>query len=337
MSLRLRLRLLLSALLGALLVVTVGAALQFREVSTLTDEVLGPDARMLAAAAEMQRLLGEPDRSAEFETAFREQLDRLFELDTTPEGQEVVQSVADAFETWAASSRDARAEVEEGVIRDAVADLVVVTAEQAGRTAESVRNEAIRTAIGLGILAAAVLVFGAWVTRSVRVSLLDRLEAIDAALTSIRRGDSSRRLGLGGDDELGRLAAALDHVLDLRDRAESAMQGRNSELRAMLVALLDRWPRPGAITGIDGEIIASTLSEDQERALRSVTPQLRAAARTLLSRKFVSASELATDLRVDAQHSFAIRALALGEQRILGWVADTGTGAVRGSGGGSSQ
>jgi hypothetical protein len=221
------------------------------------------------------------------------------------------------------------AEAEEAAIRDAVAALVVVTGEEEARTAEAVRTEASTAAIGLGVLAAAVFIVGAWVTRTVRASLLDRLLTIDGAVKAIRQGDSARRLGLGGDDELGRLAAALDHVLDLRDRAESAMQGRNSELRALLVALLKHWPRPAAITGIDGEIIVSTLSADQEDALRSITPQLRAAARTLLSRKFLSAAELATDLRVDATHAFAIQGLALGEQRIVGWLADFGPARVR--------
>jgi HAMP domain-containing protein len=239
MTLRLRLRLIHSAILGALLVVTVGSALQFRDIASAMDGILVPELP--------------PDAQA---------------------------------------------------------------------TAQNLQSEAITAAIALGILAAAALVIAAWVTRTIRMTLLDRLEQIEEAVLTIRRGDSTRRVGMSADDELGRVAAALDHVLDLRDKAESAMHGRNSELRALLVALLQNWPRPAAVTGIDGEIIVSTLSPEQEGALRSITAQLRAAARTLLSRKFVSAAELTTDLRVDETHAFAIKALAVGEQRIVGWIAE---------------
>jgi HAMP domain-containing protein len=245
MTLRLRLRLLVSVILGALLVVTIGAALQFREIASSTDAVLA-----------------------------------------------------------------------------------VLADEHARSTAEAVRDEATTAAVGLGILGAATLLIGAWVTRTIRVMLLDRLEAISDAVHAVRRGEAMRRVGMSDDDELGHVAAALDYVLDLRDKAESAMHGRNSELRALLVALLQNWPRPAAVTGIDGEIIVSTLSPEQEGALRSVTSQLRAAARTLLSRKFVSAAELTTDLRVDDTHAFAIKALALGEGRIVGWIAEFGPARV---------
>jgi hypothetical protein len=170
-----------------------------------------------------------------------------------------------------------------------------------------------------------VLLFGAWMSRLARRSLFDRLAVIDHAVAQIRRGETCRRLGLEGDDELARVGAALDDVLDRHDRAEAAMQGRNREFRALLVALLHRWPRPAAITGIDGEILASTLSADQEDALRTITPQVRTAARTLLSREFLTAAELETDVRIDATHAISIRALALSGRRIVGWLADFGT------------
>src|SRR5688572_24432946 len=110
MTLRLRLRLLFSAILGALLVVTVGSALQFREIAAAVDElILAPG----------------------------------------------------------------------------------TTVEQAQAAAENVRDEATTAAIGLGILGAAVLVIGAWITRMIRTLLLDRLIAIDAAVQSIRRGEST--------------------------------------------------------------------------------------------------------------------------------------------------
>jgi hypothetical protein len=247
MTLRLRLRLVLSALLGSLLVVTVSASLQFREMAQRGAEI---------AAAE-------------------------------------------------------------------------AAAPEVAAMGDAIRVEATTAAIGLGVLAAFVLVFGAWVSSVARRVLFDRLARFDRVVASTEEGELTRRVGLLGDDELARVGAALDSVLDVRDRAEAAMQGRNREVRALLVSLLHHWPRPAAVTGIDGEIIVSTLDPAQEEALRSIATQVRAAARILLSRKFVSAAELATDVRVDAKHVISIRALALGEQRIVGWLATFGASAPR--------
>jgi hypothetical protein len=85
--------------------------------------------------------------------------------------------------------------------------------------------------------------------------------------------------------------------------------------------VLRQFPQPVAITGIDGEVIASTLSPTDEDRLRSLTPQVRKAASILLSRGFVSATELATDVSFAEGGIVHIRALALGEQRIVGWLA----------------
>lgn len=242
MSLRLSIRLLLSGLLGFLLVVTVGAALQFNEIATMAQDLAEPD---LAAAS-----------------------------------------------------------------------------------GSAIRAAASTAALGLGIVGALALLLGAWISRTVRRSLLERLSAIDVALTSIDRGDRTRRVSLGGSDELSRFGAVLDRALDERDRADAAAQGRSSELRAMLVALLHERSEPAAITGIDGEILVSTLSADQEEALRSLTPQVRRAARTLLSRGFVSAAELVTSVEVEGTHRVEIRALAVGERRVVGWLAVFARGAA---------
>jgi hypothetical protein len=320
MSLRLRLRLVLSGLLGALLVVTVGAALQLREIASLTETVLGPAAQVLDATTRMQGLLAEPERGAPFEEAFREQLASIEQVQKTQEEQRAADRLVEEFEMWIAARLSSGAPADESSLRDAVAMLTTLAGEQSSDSVQAVHFEASTTAVGLGVVAAALLVFGVWVSRLARLTLFDRLAAIDHAVAAVRRGETTRRLGLLGDDELGRVAAALDHVLDLRDRAESAMKGRNAELRALLVALSHHWPDPVAVTGIDGEIIASTLSPQQEDILRSISARLREAARTLLSRRFLSAAELATDLRIDA-HVIAVRALALGEQRIVGWLA----------------
>jgi len=207
------------------------------------------------------------------------------------------------------------------MVRDAVAALAVEAGRNATSSTESIRAEATTTAVGLGILGAVVIVVGVWLLRLFRTTLFDRLATIDRAAVAIQAGETARRVAIHGDDELGKVARALDLVLDMRDRDEAAVRGRNRELRAVLVALLRQWPATAAITGIDGEIIVSTLSSDEEEILRSLTPQVRAAARTLLSRGFVSAEGLDTEIRLASGHVARLRALAIGDVRIVGWLA----------------
>ena len=196
----------------------------------------------------------------------------------------------------------------------------IAAGERGVEELETLRSEALTSAAGLGILGGLVLVLGAWVSRSARVRILERLARIEQTAAAIQVGDVTRRVGDRGADELARVAAALDVVLDLRDRDEAAAQGRNRELRAVLVALLREWPHPVAIAGIDGEILVSTLSFEEDEAFGSITPELRKAARTLLSRRFLSPAELATEIRTDSRHWVRVRALTVGGERMVGWL-----------------
>jgi hypothetical protein len=165
-----------------------------------------------------------------------------------------------------------------------------------------------------------MLVVGVGIARMLRHNVLDRLATIDMAATEIMQGERARRVNLTGEDELARIARTLDEVLDHGDRRDAESRGHNREVRALLVALLHRWPKSAAITGIDGEIIVSTLTPDTEQVLRSLTPRVRAAAKILLSRGFVTASELETEISGPDYHA-RVQALALGGQRIVGWLA----------------
>jgi hypothetical protein len=209
--------------------------------------------------------------------------------------------------------------VADDAVRDAVAKLSARASDQATNTAALIRTEAVTAAVGLGVLGATALVLGVWVSRAVRRELLDRLTSIDAAAAAIRDGDAMRRFDVGRDDELTRVAEAINAVLDRRDRDEAAMRGRNRELRALLAALVREVGAAAAVTGIDGEVLASALSQDQERVVEDLTPLVRNAARNLLRRGFVSPTELVTDLEQGGHH-VAIRALVLGDRRIVGWL-----------------
>lgn len=187
--------------------------------------------------------------------------------------------------------------------------------------ADELAARASTAAFGLAIVGLIVLIVGVWVVRTIRSGLLDRISSLDQAAIAIQQGDDVRRVALTGNDELARIGQALNFVLDLRARSDAEMRGHNREVRSVLVALLRQWPQAAAITGIDGEIIVSTLSSEAEEILRSLSPKVRAAAKILISRGFVSASELSTTINTGGGHIAHVRALAMGEQRIVGWLA----------------
>jgi hypothetical protein len=140
------------------------------------------------------------------------------------------------------------------------------------------------------------------------------------AASEILAGERARRMTVDGSDELARIARTIDILLDQSARREAELRGHNREARALLVALLHQSPKPAAVIGIDGEIIVSTLSAEADQILHSLTPRVRAAAKILLSRGFLTAAELSTDINTNLGR-VRIQALALGEQRIVGWLA----------------
>jgi hypothetical protein len=186
---------------------------------------------------------------------------------------------------------------------------------------DAIASQATTAAVGLGLVGVLALLAGALVTRAFQTGFLDRLYELELAALDIEQGDDARRVPVLGDDELARIARALNLALDNHDRDVAELRGRNREMRALLVALLRQWDGSVAITGIDGELLASTLLPEDEQRLRDLTPQLRKAASLLLARGFVSPSELTTDITFAAGGVLHIRALALGEQRIVGWLA----------------
>lgn len=323
MSVHLRLQIILAALFGALLIISIGTALQFRQIAVSAEDLLGPDARLLEAAAEMQRLLGGSARGPAFEQAFRGQLAEIEDAETTYDEQQFAAEINIAFEELMAQYQvTEQSYLEEKTLAEAVGAFTAQVGREATQSAEIMASHATNAAVALGMLGVIALIAGAGVFRNVRSVLLQRLTALDQAAVDIHQGDSGRRVAVEGTDEIARIGHALNSALDLRDRGDAEMRGRNREVRALLVALLREWPRAAAITGIDGELIVSTLSTEEEERLRSLTPQVRKAASILLSRGFVAAAELSTDISFPDGSALKIRALALGEQRIVGWFAE---------------
>lgn len=183
-------------------------------------------------------------------------------------------------------------------------------------------RSAIEAAVLLGVLVTVALLSLGPLSRSLQRDVLGRLSEVGQVTEAIAGGDRRRRVRDANKDELGQVARQLNEALDRQQELESLMLGRLLEQRRVLVGLMKQWPLPAALIGIDGEVVASTLSEGDEAELDRLTPRVRMAASVLMTRKFVRAEELAADIKAsDGRRVVQVRALASGDNQIAGWLA----------------
>lgn len=181
---------------------------------------------------------------------------------------------------------------------------------------------AIEAAVLLGVLVTVALLSLGPLSRSLQRDVLGRLSEVGHVTEAIAGGDRRRRVRDSYQDELGQVARQLNEALDRQQELESQMQGRLLEQRRVLVGLMKQWPMPAALIGIDGEVVASTLSEGDEAELDRLTPRVRMAASVLMTRRFVRAEELSADIKAsDGLRVVQMRALASGDNQIAGWLA----------------
>jgi HAMP domain-containing protein len=187
---------------------------------------------------------------------------------------------------------------------------------------DAASRSAIEGAVLLGVLVTIALLSLGFLSRSLQRDVLGRLTEVGHVTEAIAAGDRRRRVRDFYQDELGLVARQLNAALDRQHELESQMQGRLLEQRRVLVGLLNQWPTPAAMIGIDGELVASTLTVDDEAELHRLTPRVRMAAKVLMTRRFVKAEELAADIKAsDGKRVVQIRALASGDNQIAGWLA----------------
>jgi NtrC-family two-component system sensor histidine kinase KinB len=146
-------------------------------------------------------------------------------------------------------------------IRDAHFRSSQAAAAQASRTAT-------RSMATVGVISAiAVLVFVAIVLHLARVLLLP-LRAMTNAVKAFRRGEFTRRIDVGRDDELGRLASDLNEMADELERFRRANIGEVLRAKATLEATLEALP--DAVAVIDPDRRVSSANPQAVRVLGPV-------------------------------------------------------------------
>ncbi|MBL8973064.1 MAG: methyl-accepting chemotaxis protein, partial [Myxococcales bacterium] len=150
-------------------------------------------------------------------------------------------------------------------------------------------RSAVEGAVLLGVMVTVALLSLGFLSRSLQRDVLGRLTEVGHVTEAIAAGDRRRRVRDFYQDELGLVARQLNAALDRQHELESQMQGRLLEQRRILVGLMNQWPTTAGMIGIDGELVATTLTPEDEAELHRLTPRVRIAAKVLMTRRFVKA------------------------------------------------
>jgi len=356
MTLRTRILLGYGYLIGLLLLSVSVAAINSQRVAGTAKQILDRNIQSLGQAIEMLTQLERQDSETllgllqpatgthleDAEHAFEVALaaaDETSKTSVDDEDREVLTSLREEFDDYRrarsdllsrvyddplSAAEDYRAGAQKAFLRlkTAVSGYVAQKTEALKLANDEASRSAIEGAVLLGVLVTIALLSLGFLSRSLQRDVLGRLTEVGHVTEAIAAGDRRRRVRDFYQDELGLVARQLNAALDRQHELESQMQGRLLEQRRVLVGLLNQWPTPAAMIGIDGELVASTLTVDDEAELHRLTPRVRMAAKVLMTRRFVKAEELAADIKAsDGKRVVQIRALASGDNQIAGWLA----------------
>ncbi len=296
---RLRTRILLGYwYLVALLVISAsGAALGFHNLGSNIDRVLTENFESVRASmfmveslerqdsALLALLLGKEEARTALDAsqvAFSEALDRARSNITLTSEIEVIDDIERSFQAFtrardrlleAAPEHPLRAYEEQTFpefesVKSRVLDLLEINHQAMVEADRAAQNAAFRRAVNLAILVLIALFSLAFISRGMSSVLLDRLDELAAVAEAIAAGSFDRRASVALDDELGVVSRQLNAVLDRQQEHRGTMEGRVSLYRGLLMGLLGSLPRPAAVLGFDGRVLASTLDQDDEELLR---------------------------------------------------------------------
>ncbi len=228
------------------------------------------------------------------------------------------------YDDAAAAATEYRETTQAGFVelKTALRDYVARKTEALRQANDEASRSAVEGAVLLGVVVTIALLSLGFLSRSLQRDILGRLSEVGHVTAAIAAGDRRRRVRDIHQDELGLVARQLNAALDRQHELEAQMQGRLLEQRRLLVGLMHQWPTSAGLVGLDGELVASTLTQADEDELHRLTPRVRIAAKVLMTRRFVRADELAVDIKAsDGRRVVQIRALASGDNQISGWLA----------------
>jgi NtrC-family two-component system sensor histidine kinase KinB len=153
-------------------------------------------------------------------------------------------------------------------VKREVVELLDVNHAAMVRADEAARAAARRNAAGHGLVMVLALVSFAWLSRTLRRELLDRLGNLKVIAQAMAAGDQERRADATRADELGLLAGQLNEILDRQAELDGRMKARLAASSDLVLGLLGSLGEPAALLASDGRVVASTLPDDETARVR---------------------------------------------------------------------
>jgi HAMP domain-containing protein len=136
------------------------------------------------------------------------------------------------------------------------------------------QSAASRRATILALLVLVALFSFAFLSRAMNRVVLERLDELSQVAEAIAAGSLERRAADDHPDELGLVARQLNAVLDDQQEQRGALEARATMYRGLVLGLMETFPEPSAVLGIDGRVIASTFDNTFDDRLESAGSRL---------------------------------------------------------------
>ncbi|MEZ5330734.1 MAG: HAMP domain-containing protein [Thermoanaerobaculia bacterium] len=296
MNLRTKLLLGYGYLVGLLLLAAGSAMLGFLTLSEGIDVVLDNNYRSIRASMDMvdalerqdsatlAALLDDPGQESlePFEQAFAEALATARGNVTEPREPEILDTISRQYEGYRnerdelvrerperplASYRE-RVSPQFAALKHTVLQLLEVNQEAMVGADRRARESAIRNGSWLGFVVALALVSLVVLSRALQRQILGRLTTLRRGTAALAEGDTTRRLAVGGSDELDLISERVNHLLDRLQAVESELRGKLSRQRQLVLGLLSQLGQGAALFSMQGTLLGGDLGGGRESALR---------------------------------------------------------------------
>ncbi|RMF75282.1 MAG: HAMP domain-containing protein [Acidobacteria bacterium] len=279
-----RLRLGYLALVGLVLVVAGGTALELHRFGQRLENELGQAYRgastALAVLDDLEReheaveaaLLGSGQASvealADARAACDARLAELGSLASAPDEHEAVDHArrslaeyrAEVDALFASVARPSVIDYEREALgswdqaRAAVRALLESKQRVMERAAAAARRDAWRRAAALALVVTAALVLFTGLSRSLERGVLEPLEDLRRTAEAVAAGDDHRRVIVAEDDELGLVGRQLNRLLDRQRQLLAESEARRTAERRLLLGLLEALAPGAGLLRLDGAV-----------------------------------------------------------------------------------
>jgi len=284
-----------------LVIIAAGAALGFHGLGESIGQVLAENFESVRASTAMMEALERQDSAVlaallgkngaaealrASEASLLKALERARGNITIPEETGVIEGIEERFAAFtaardqllgAAPEYPLRAYDEETFprfesVKAGALHLLELTHQAMKEADRRAQQTASRRAMLLALVVLLALFSLAFLSRALNRTVLERLDELASVTEAIAGGSLDRRAAAQYSDELGAVARQLNASLDRQQQARAEVEGRVALYRELVIALLGGLPRPAAVIGPDGRILASTVAEDTEERLAAAWP-----------------------------------------------------------------